>query len=280
MPSTPRVVACLPAWRAAAFIGSTLDALTAQTYPNLEVLVSVDASPDDTAAICEEHSRRDRRFRVIRQQHRLGWVGNVNALLRSARGEHCFFAFHDDVVLPHYVECLVEVLERRPEAVSAFTDLEVRDPDGGRRTLVYTEIDGLTDPIERAKRVLWMIGDWWVPHRGLFRSTAAACIGGLRRNWAGEFSADWPWQVHMSLLGEIVRVPSVQCLKNLRPGGVAASWERSKRTRVAAALACAGEVRRSDLTRREKLSLYLTVASVSRVLLQQPAAAARRVASD
>lgn len=269
MAGLPSVVACLPAWRAAGFIRNTLDALTAQTYPNLEVLVSVDASPDDTAEVCEAHARSDSRFRVIRQPRRLGWIGNANALLQAARGDYFFFAFHDDVVLPGYVECLVDALERRPQAVSAFTDLEVRDADGGRRTLEYTEIEALTDPVERAKRVLWMMGHWWVPHRGLFRSPAAAAIGGLKRNLAGEFSADWPWQVHMSLLGEVVRVPTVRCIKNLRPGSVATVWERTSRTRLAAALSCAGEIRRSPLTRREKLRLYLTVASVSNALLRQ-----------
>ena len=269
MASPPRVVACLPAWRAAGFIRNTLDALTAQTYPNLEVLVSVDASPDDTAAICEEHAQRDGRFRVIRQPDRLGWIGNVNALLQIARGDYFFFAFHDDVVLPGYVECLVDALERRPQAVSAFTDLEVRDGTGAQQTLEYTEIEGLRDPVERAKRVLWMMGDWWVPHRGLFRSSARAAIGGLKRNWAGEFSADWPWQVHMSLLGEVVRVPTVRCVKNVRPGSVATVWDRTGRTRLAAALSCAGEIRRSPLKSQDKLRLYLTVASVSNALLWQ-----------
>jgi Glycosyl transferase family 2 len=269
MASPPRVVACLPAWRAAGFIRNTLDALAAQTYANLEVLVSVDVSPDDTAAICEEHAQRDGRFRVIRQPNRLGWIGNVNALLQIARGDYFFFAFHDDIVLPGYVECLVDALERRPQAVSAFTDLQVRDGTGAQQTLVYTEIEGLRDPVERATRVLWMMGDWWVPHRGLFRSSAAAAIGGLKRNWAGEFSADWPWQVHMSLLGEIVRVPTVRCVKNVRPGSVATVWDRTSRTRLAAALSCAGEIHRSPLKSRDKLRLYLTVASVSNALLWQ-----------
>jgi glycosyltransferase involved in cell wall biosynthesis len=269
MSYAPQVVACLPAWNAEAFICRTLDALAAQTYPSLKILVSVDSSSDNTAALCEERARYDRRFHVIRQPRRLGWVGNVNALLRMARGDYFFFAFHDDVVLPDYVACLVEALEQQSKAVSAFTDLEVHDTNGGSDILAYTEMDGVTDPIERAKRVLWMVGNWWVPHRGLFRSKTAATIGGLKRNWAGEFSADWPWQVHMSLLGELVRVPSVQCRKYLRDGSVSASWKRTNPTRLAAALSCAGEIRRSHLALTQKLNLYLTVASVSRALLEQ-----------
>jgi glycosyltransferase involved in cell wall biosynthesis len=267
MSQTPRVVACLPAWNASGFIQRTLEALAAQTYENLEVLVSVDQSPDDTATVCDNFARHDSRFRVVRQRQRLGWIGNVNAVLHLARGNYFFFAFHDDIVLPEYVASLVDALEGRPDAISAFTDLELRDLDGRRKTLEYTALEGVTDPVERAKRVLWMIGDWWVPHRGLFRAMAAAKIGGLKRNWAGEFSADWPWQVHMSLLGEIVRVPRVLCRKFNRVEGVSTSWNRNAWERLAVACSCAREIHQSRLTPAEKIRLQMTVASVSRALL-------------
>jgi hypothetical protein len=42
----PLVVALVPTWSAAPFIGQTLSTLAAQTYPRLEILISDDASPD------------------------------------------------------------------------------------------------------------------------------------------------------------------------------------------------------------------------------------------
>ena len=68
--SAPRLVALVPTWRAAEFIDGTLDALAAQTWRNLEILISDDASPDDTAQRCERYAARDPRFRVIRQPRR------------------------------------------------------------------------------------------------------------------------------------------------------------------------------------------------------------------
>ena len=94
--SLPTVVALVPAWRSAAFIQETLDSLGAQTYPNLHVLISDDASPDNTAEICEAFAARRANTRVIRQAKNLGWIGNVNALLREAAGDYFFFAFHDE----------------------------------------------------------------------------------------------------------------------------------------------------------------------------------------
>ena len=48
----PRAVALLPARNAESFIEPVLESLAAQTYPNLEVLISDDASTDRTAEIC------------------------------------------------------------------------------------------------------------------------------------------------------------------------------------------------------------------------------------
>ena len=47
-----RVVALVPVRNAAESIRPTLDALSAQTYRNLEILVSVDLSSDASAEIC------------------------------------------------------------------------------------------------------------------------------------------------------------------------------------------------------------------------------------
>ena len=70
------VAALLPAWQAAAFIQPTLDSLSAQTYGNFQVLVSVDLCDDGTHGICAAHAARDPRFQVWRQEQRQGYVGN------------------------------------------------------------------------------------------------------------------------------------------------------------------------------------------------------------
>ena len=86
----PRVVALLPAWNSATFIEPTLESLAAQTYGNLEVLISDDASSDATAELCTCFAAGRPQFRLMRQARRQGWIGNVNALLREARADYLF----------------------------------------------------------------------------------------------------------------------------------------------------------------------------------------------
>lgn len=264
-----KVVALVPAWNAADFIQGTLDALTAQDYNNLEIIVSVDLSSDATADICDAHARTDPRVRVIRQRERLGFVGNTRALLRAATGDYFSWAWHDDILLPGYFSALVPVLDANSRVVCAYTDVELHRLDGRVSTLTYTALDGIDDPVERAKRVLWIADNWWLPNRGLFRSEAARRVGGFKRHWAGDYKSDWPWALHMALLGPHARVPGVMCQKFLKVTSLSGSWRRNRRTNVAAALSCGREIRSSDLPFAAKSRLHLTLAAVIWAFLQQ-----------
>ena len=253
--SLPKVVALLPAWRSAGFIQETLDSLAAQTYSNLHILISDDASPDDTVEICEAFARDRPNVRVIRQPRNLGWIGNVNCLLRQASGDYYFFAFHDDVLKPQYVERLVDALEKNPQAVVSFSDLITEEVDGRVGRQEYTALEGVSSARIRGQWLASRDGVWWAPNRGLFRASAAREIGGLKRNLAGEFSADLPWLIRLALIGEFIRVPEVLITKRLTRQSVSATWQHSRWQRFARVCSCLTAIRASRLPILEKLHL-------------------------
>jgi glycosyltransferase involved in cell wall biosynthesis len=251
----PKVVALMPTWKASGFVVETLDALAAQTYPNLEILISDDASPDDTAEVCERYAELDARFRVIRQPRNLGWIGNVNALMREGRGDYFVFAFQDDPFAPTYIERCVEALEARPQAILAFSDMTLMYPDGRVAHVRFTALDGVSERLRRAQVMARRPRSHWTPNRGVFRSWAAAEIGGLRRSRAGEFAADWPWLLHMSLLGEFVRIPEPLVTKIYKNDSLSLTWSYSKRNWIAVAASAARVVLRAKIPAREKAAL-------------------------
>lgn len=283
---TPRVVALLPAWKAEAFIEPVLRSLAAQTHPNLLILISDDASPDGTAALCKSFVRSDPRFELIRQPINLGWIGNVNALLHAARGrgDYFFFAFHDDHLEPEYVSSLVAELEKNPSAVIAFSDMRLLQADGSESVEAYTELEGINDRATRGKLLVEKKGLWWLPNRGVFRAWAPERIGGMKRHLAGEFVADWPWLTHMTLLGEAIRVPKVLCTKIFRNESISRNWKYSILTWWAVAISCAREIHNSPLRFAERLPLYLKLADFAlriiwrriRMNLQEMRASRRR----
>jgi glycosyltransferase involved in cell wall biosynthesis len=251
------VTALVPAYQAADFVQDTLDALSRQTRIDLRVLISVDACTDDTHAICVKHAAADPRFRVVRQNRRLGYVGNCNYLLGQADTDYALFAFHDDLLAPDYVERLCAALDQHPRAVIAYSDVQLTHVDGKQEHWAYTTLDGMTDRVERGLKMLGCVGPWWVPNRGVFRLARVLGIGGLKTHGGGEFSADWPWLLHMALLGEFVRVPATLCFKYYKPGSLSRSWKFTMRLQYEVTAACVREIWNADLSTDEKLRLAI-----------------------
>ncbi len=78
----------------------------AQTYSDVELIVSDDASTDDTVERIQEI--RDPRLVLVQQKQRLGLVGNFDFCLRHATGEFFLLLGDDDVLLPNAIERLVQ----------------------------------------------------------------------------------------------------------------------------------------------------------------------------
>jgi len=93
------------------YIGAQLDSIVSQLSREDEVIVSDDASLDDTVKLVT--ARNDPRIRVLVNRDRLGYVKNFGRAIASARGEDIFFADQDDVWLPDKVSAASSALLRK-----------------------------------------------------------------------------------------------------------------------------------------------------------------------
>ena len=253
---TPLVTALVPTYNGARFIGRTLESLATQTWPNLEILIGDDCSTDDTLEMVRRFAERHPNVRIIERDANLGWLRNSNDLMANARGEMMFFAFHDDVVAPTYVEELVRALRAEPAAVLAFSDMEVHELDGTVDRHAFELLDGVDVAMERGRVMVRRPDGWWVPNRGLFRTAAFAEVGGIHPNDRGEFSADWTWLLGLSLIGGFVRVPRVLCTKYYQTASLSKQWPHDADQALALQRSGIAEIRRSNrLSAREKAIL-------------------------
>ena len=111
----PLVSVCIPAYNAQRFIAETLGSVLAQTYPNIEVIVSDDASTDKTLDIVEPYAQQG--VRLMRQPRNCGRSANSNALIRASSGKYVLKLDADDLIAPSHVERQVEVLRPHAEVV-------------------------------------------------------------------------------------------------------------------------------------------------------------------
>ena len=126
----PRVVAGVPVYNGQDHLAATLDALLAQDYPNLEILVSDNASTDDTARIGREYAEAHASITYVRQPHNLGAAGNFDYLRQEAEGTYFFWAGAHDLWGPRFTSALVDLLERDPALIVAYPAGRFLEPDG------------------------------------------------------------------------------------------------------------------------------------------------------
>lgn len=95
--------------RAATLLPEALRSAVEQTYSNLEILISDNASTDETEAVVR--SFHDPRIRYVKQPRNLGANGNFNYCLEHATGEF-FLSLHDDDLLdPDMIEACVRAVD-------------------------------------------------------------------------------------------------------------------------------------------------------------------------
>ena len=103
----PLVSICVPMYNGEPYLEACLASISAQSFGDFEVVVTDDASTDRSFEIAAGHARRDARFRVRRNPHRLGLVGNWNHCLAASRGEWIKLLFDDDLLESRCLERLL-----------------------------------------------------------------------------------------------------------------------------------------------------------------------------
>ncbi len=86
-----------PTYNASDFLRETLDCLRAQTYTDWELLITDDASTDNTCEIVEEYIALDERIRLFRLKKNAGPAGARNHSVKNAKGRYIAFCDSDDL---------------------------------------------------------------------------------------------------------------------------------------------------------------------------------------
>jgi hypothetical protein len=108
---------------------TAIESVLAQTYRNIELIVSDNGSSDDTPSIVAEYSQRDARIRYIRHERNRGSTWNFGYVLERAKGKYFMWASIDDWRSPGSVAAMVGALEANPKVVTALTPYVLVGPD-------------------------------------------------------------------------------------------------------------------------------------------------------
>ena len=118
--SLPLVSIGVPVYNAGALLGRTLESLLGQSMADFELIISDNASDDDTAAVCQDFLRRDHRIRYFRQPRNLGAPANWNFVARHAQGTFFKWAGARDLCDRDFLAKCLRVLQADHRAVLCY----------------------------------------------------------------------------------------------------------------------------------------------------------------
>ena len=138
----PLVSIGIPTYNRAALLEHALGSALGQTYEHLEVVVSDNASTDDTEWVLHARARHDPRLRIVRQPENRGLTANFNAVYEAVRGDYVLLLSDDDWLDRDYVERCVAELEADPGlavVAGAYRSFRHDGTDAGRGTVLQLE---------------------------------------------------------------------------------------------------------------------------------------------
>lgn len=126
----PRVSIGLPVYNGAAYVADAIRSIQVQSLGDFELLVSDNASTDQTGEIVRDLAATDQRIRYLPSDTNVGANRNFNRTYFYSSGEYFKWAAHDDVIEPTFLERCVEVLDADPSVVLAHTRTAYIGGDG------------------------------------------------------------------------------------------------------------------------------------------------------
>lgn len=114
----------MPSYNTAKFISETIESVSAQTYPNWELIIVDDCSTDDTDAVVRPYLV-DNRIRYIKNEKNSGAAVSRNRALREAKGKWVAFLDSDDLWLPEKLEKQIEFMEKNDYHFSYTNYIEI-----------------------------------------------------------------------------------------------------------------------------------------------------------
>ena len=263
--ATPRLSIGLPVYNGERYLAEALEALLGQTFEDFELIVSDNASTDDTARICCSYQKQDRRIRYFRQPKNIGLAPNHNFVLGQARGELYKSAHHDDLCARDLLQRCVDALDEHPEAILANTWSAAVDSATVVTHLIdYTTSTSLPRASDRFESMLF--DGWGDDYGGVVRISTLRSVAPLN----SYHFADRIFTTELGLHGPFCILPDRLQFRRVHA-------EQAGRVSSVRARCTVLDPRRGDRLRHPAIRLYSEyVAGYVRAIRQAPLSASER----
>jgi glycosyltransferase involved in cell wall biosynthesis len=113
----PLVSVCIPTYNRSGKLKRAVEKLISCSYDNLEIIISDNASCDNTKDVCTAIGKLDNRVKYFRHLENNGPTKNFEFSKSQATGKYFLWLSDDDYLDRDYIRICVDELERRPDLV-------------------------------------------------------------------------------------------------------------------------------------------------------------------
>jgi glycosyltransferase involved in cell wall biosynthesis len=160
----PLVTVAIPTFNRASLLREALESVLDQSLRDIEVIVSDNASTDDTESVVQSFG--DSRIRYERLPRNVGSTENQSRCLRLGTAPYVAMMTDDDRMMPESLERRVALLERNQsvDLVHSAFELVFVSTDGVVLRKHILHVGGRTDSIESGQTVVrrLLTGDYWI----------------------------------------------------------------------------------------------------------------------
>lgn len=153
----------VPIYNVEQYLDRCVESIVHQTYPELEIILVDDGSPDSCPMICDQWAKKDKRIKVIHKQN--GGLSDArNAGIKVATGSYISFVDSDDWIALNFYEVLHRALYETNSDIAACKTQKVwKTEDAGEvtaDTVHYQELDTETALYElicekKLQQIVW-----------------------------------------------------------------------------------------------------------------------------
>lgn len=140
----PLVSIIVTTYNSSKYVFETLESAKAQTYQNIELIVSDDCSTDNTVEICQEWIAKNKerfvRTELITAEKNTGIPANCNRGVKAAQGEWVKFIAGDDILYKNCIENNIIYAKNNISAEIIFSQVQLLFQDtnnSSKNSIIY-----------------------------------------------------------------------------------------------------------------------------------------------
>lgn len=196
----PKVSIGLAVYNGAGTIEKAINSLLRQTFKKFELIISDNASDDETPRICKEFLLKDSRIKYFRQLNNIGGIKNFEFVMKEAKGKYFKWIGADDWISPDFLEVNMLALQSNPNYVASTSPhCFLGDENNFKKHINFNLVGTLKD------RYVTFIQNAFAGQGTFYSLIRTEIIKNHEQLYSSSFAFDWG--VHFFLLskGEINR---------------------------------------------------------------------------